>query len=127
MSLLTPTETVLVKLMGQMPRGPRREGLFALWLTTRVAQDTFLVPPPPERALRRRVAALDQRLSSLSLPAPLRRALATALAELKEPGRPRAALALQQLVAPTREVLGPEAAEAMARAARSATQRLRDE
>jgi len=127
MSLLTPSETVLVRLMGQMPRGPRREGLFALWLTTRVAQDVFLLPAPPERALRRRVAALDQRLSSLSLPAPLRRALASALAELKEPGRPGAALALQQLVAPAREVLGPEAAEAIARAARTAAQRLRDE
>jgi len=127
MSLLSASDATLVKLMGEMPRGPRREGLFALWLTLRVAQDVFLIPAPPERSMRRRVASLDQRLSSLSLPAPLRRALAAALAELKEPGRPQAALALQQLVAPAREVLGLEAAEAIGRAARTAAQRVRDE
>ncbi len=127
MSLLSPPEAALVKLMGEMPRGPRREGVFALWLTLRVAQDVFLVPAPPERAMRRRVASLDQRLSSLTLPAPLRRALAAALAELKEPSRHQAALALQQLVAPSREVLGAEAAEAIGKAARTAAQRVRDE
>ena len=127
MSLLSAPDAALVKLMGEMPRGPRREGLFALWLLLRVAQDVFLIPAPAERSLRRRVAALDQRLSSLSLPAPLRRALAAALAELKEPGRAQAALALHQLVAPAREVLGAEAAEAIGKAARTATQRVRDE
>jgi len=127
MTLLSAPDATLVKLMGEMPRGPRREGVFALWLTLRVAQDVFLVPPPPERAMRRRVAALDQRLSSLTLPAPLRRALAAALAGLKDPGREQAALALQQLVAPARDVLGPEAAEAIGRAARAAAQRVRDE
>jgi hypothetical protein len=127
MSLLTPSGTTLVKLMGELPRGPRREGTFALWLTLRVAEDAFLLPPPPERATRRRVAALTQRLSSLSLPAPLRRALAAALSELAEPRRDAAALVLQQLVAPTREVLGSEAGDAIAKAARTATQRVRGE
>lgn len=127
MSLLSPPDAVLVKLMGEMPRGPRREGLFALWLTLRVAQDALLLPALPERSMRRRVTSLDQRLSSLSLPAPLRRALATALTELKEPGRPLAALVLQQLVAPAREVLGVEAGEAIGKAARAAAQRVRDE
>ena len=127
MSLLSPPDAVLVKLMGEMPRGPRREGLFALWLILRVAQDALLLPALPERSMRRRVTSLDQRLSSLSLPAPLRRALATALTELKEPGRPQAALVLQQLVAPAREVLGVEAGEAIGKAARAAAQRVRDE
>lgn len=123
MSLLSPAGTALVKLMGEMPRGPRREGLFALWLTLRVAEDLLLVPPPPERASKRRVAALEQRLSSLGFPAPLRRALVATLAELKEAGRDRVGPALQLLVAPARETLGPEASDIVARAARAAAQR----
>ena len=83
MTLLSPAGAALVRVMGEMPRGPKREGVFALWLTLRVAEDLLLLPPPPERGTRRRVAALEQRLSSLSLPAPLRRALVSALAELK--------------------------------------------
>jgi len=120
MSLLSPAAAALVNLMGAMPRGPRREGVFALWLTLRVAEDQLLVPPPPERAQKRRVTLLDQRLSSLSLPAPLRRALAAALAELREARRDRAAMVLQQLVAPAREVLGSEVAEVFAKVARAA-------
>lgn len=127
MSMLSSTGAALVKLMGEVPRGPKREGAFALWLTVRVAEDVFLAPPPPERAMRRRVAALEQRLSSLILPAPLRRALGAALSELREPRRERAALVLHQLVAPAREALGPEAGEAVGRAARAAAQRMKEE
>jgi hypothetical protein len=127
MSMLSPAGATLVRLMGELPRGPKREGVFALWLTLRVAEDVLLAPPPPERAMRRRVAALEQRLSSLSLPGPLRRALAAALAALGEPRRDEAGLVLQQLVAPAREVLGPEAGEAIAKAAKLAAQRTRDE
>ena len=127
MSVLSSSGLVLVKLMGEMPRGPRREGVFALWLTLRVAEDAFLLPPPPERAMRRRVAALEQRFSSLTLPAPLRRALGAALAELREPRREQAALVLQQLIAPSRDVLGSEAGDALGRAARAAAQKARDE
>jgi hypothetical protein len=123
MSLLSPAGTALVRLMGDLPRGPRREGVFALWLTLRVAEDLLLVPPPPERASKRRVAALEQRLSSLSFPAPLRRALVATLTELKEARRDRVAQALLLLVAPARDTLGPEASETLARAARSAGQR----
>jgi hypothetical protein len=120
MTLHTPAGSALVRLMNETPRGPRREGLFALWLTLRVAEDLLLVPPHPERAIRRRVAALEQRLSSLTLPAPLRRALAAAIAELKSPGREQAALVLQQLVPPAREAIGVEAGDALAKAARTA-------
>ncbi|HLB54209.1 MAG TPA: hypothetical protein VJK71_03820 [Gemmatimonadales bacterium] len=114
--------TPLVKLMAELPRGPRRDGAFALWLTVRVAEDLLLVPPIPERAVRRRVAALEHRLSSLVLPAPLRRALVAALTELGggEAGRERAALVLQQLIAPAREVLGADAGEALVGAAKRA-------
>jgi len=126
MSLLTPAGMALVRVMGETPRGPRREGVFALWLLLRVAEDLLLLPPPPERGTRRRVAALEQRLSSLSLPAPLRRALVSALAELKEPRRERVGQVLLLLVAPAREALGTEASDVMARAARSAAQRIKD-
>jgi hypothetical protein len=112
--------------MGEMPRGPRREGLFALWLTLRVAEDLLLLPPQPERGMKRRVAALEQRLTSLAIPAPLRRALIAALAELEEPRRDRVSQVLLLLVAPVREGLGADAAELVARAARSAAQRVRD-
>lgn len=123
MSLLSPGGAALVKLMGETPRGPRREGVFALWLTLRLAEDLLLSPPQPERAVKRRVTALERRLSSLSLPAPLRRALVGAMAELNEPKREKAGQVLQLLVAPAREALGPEAAEVLSRAARSAAQR----
>ena len=126
MSLLTPAGMALVRVMGETPRGPRREGVFALWLLLRVAEDLLLLPPPPERGTRRRVAALEQRLSSLSLPAPLRRALVSALSELKEPRRERVGQVLLLLVAPAREALGTEASDVMARAARSAAQRIKD-
>ena len=123
MSLLSPGGAALVELMGETPRGPRREGVFALWLTLRVAEDLLLAPPQADRAVKRRVAALERRLSSLSLPAPLRRALVAALAELNEPRREKAAPVLQLLVAPAREALGSDAAEILGRAARSAAQR----
>jgi hypothetical protein len=126
MSMLSPTGLTLVKLMGEMPRGPRREGLFALWLTLRIAEDLLLLSPQPERAVKRRVAELEQRLSSLMLPVPLRRALVAALSALVEPGREQAALVLQQLIAPAREALGAEAGEAMSKAARSAALRVRE-
>lgn len=127
MSLLSPAGVALVRLMGEMPRGPRREGVFALWLTVRVAEDLLLLPPPPERGTKRRVAALEQRFSSLSLPAPLRRALVAALAELKEPRRDRVGQVLMLLVAPARETLGAEASEILARATRSAANRVRED
>src|SRR6185436_14302667 len=109
MSVLSPAAAALVKLMGEVPRGPRRDGAFALWLTLRVAEDLLLQPPPPQRATRRRVASLEGRLSSLSVPAPLRRPLAAALLELQVAERERAPLILQQLVAPAREAVGAEA------------------
>ena len=123
MSLLTPNGAVIVKLMGEAPRGPRREGLFALWLTLRVVEDLLLLPPLPERAIKRRVAALEHRLSSMSLPSLLRRALVASLASLSEPSRGLASPILLQLVAPAREALGAEAAETLARAARAAAAR----
>jgi hypothetical protein len=117
----------LVRLMGEVPRGPRRDGIFALWLTLRVAEDMLLLPPPPERAMRRRVQLLEQRLTSLTMPAAFRRALVAAIAGLEEPGRDRPGTVLPQLVAPVREALGAEAADLIGRAARGAAPRARGE
>jgi hypothetical protein len=114
-----PAAAALIDLLPRTARGPRREGLFALWLTLRVAED-LLADPPAERAHRRRLAALEQRLSSLTIPPPLRRALVAALAQIREPRAEAAAHALAQLVAPARESTGADAGEVVTRAARRA-------
>lgn len=115
-----PAAAALVDLLPRTARGPRREGIFAVWLTVRVAQDLLLDPPPPERAHRRRLQALERRLSSLTVPAPLRRALAAALIQLRESSAETASQVLSQLVAPAREAAGTEVGDAVARAARAA-------
>lgn len=83
--------------------------MFALWLVLRVAEGLAEASPASERAERRRVANLERRLASLTLPQPLRRALQSSLALLKEPGPDAPLLALRQLIAPVRETLGAEA------------------
>jgi hypothetical protein len=117
---VTAGEERLIALASEAPRGPRQDGLYALWLTLRVAEG--LLPPDQVSVKnhRRRLQALEQRLGGLALPAPLKRALVAARHHL-EPGTPRAAaLVLQELLAPTREVLGSEAEAAVAVAARAA-------
>ena len=115
-----PASLALLEALGQSSRGPRRQGIFALWLTLRVAQDLCLDPPLSERATRRRIAALERRISSLTLPPPLRRALAGAMDELKDP-RPEAAVrVLRQLIAPAGDTLGPAVRDTVAQAAHTA-------
>jgi hypothetical protein len=104
-------------------RGPRRNGVFALWLVARVAADGVGAEKVSPRAQLRRLEALDRRLSSLSVAPPLRRALVGALRQFQEGNEWDAALVLQQLVAPAREALGTAVADAVlavARAARAA-------
>lgn len=118
--MTTPAEDQLATLIAESARGPRREGLFALWLMVRAAES--LLPPAPVSAKnhRRRLQALEARLGSLALPAPLRRALAAARQHLETATPTSAALVLSQLTAPARDVLGAEAADAVTVAARSA-------
>ncbi len=125
MSGWDPAAQALLSLMPQVERGPKRGGIFALWLTVRVAQDLLLDPQPAERAQRRRVQALERRLSSLTMPPPLRRALSAAVSQLREVRPESAAQVLSQLVAPARETGGAEAGEAVALAAKQARQALR--
>ncbi|MEO6055867.1 MAG: hypothetical protein ABIQ49_03430 [Gemmatimonadales bacterium] len=120
MSGWDPAATALLSALPLTARGPRREGIFALWLTVRVAQDLLRDPPPADRTHRRRLQALEHRLSSLTLPPPLRRALTTALSQLQEARPETAAQVLSQLVAPAREAGGADAGEALAQAARAA-------
>jgi hypothetical protein len=113
-------EDRLVSLVAEAERGPQRDGLYALWLVVRAAEGCLPPSPVSRRNHRRRLQALESRLGSLALPAPLRRAFTAARQHL-EPGTPdAAAIALSQLVAPAREVLGADAAEAVTAAARSA-------
>ena len=122
MSGWDPAPTALLSVLAQTARGPKRGGLFALWLTLRIAQDLLLDPPLLERAHRRRLQALERRLSSLSMPPPLRRAIAAAVSQLRDPRPESVALVLSQLVAPARDTGGAEAGEAVALAARKARQ-----
>jgi hypothetical protein len=110
---VTASEMKLVGLVAEAERGPKRDGLYALWLVLRVAES--LLPPHPVtlKNHRRRLQALEARLGGLALPAPLKRALSAARAQLEPGTAAAAALALSQLVAPAREVLGAEAAEAV--------------
>ena len=89
MSGADPAALELMSLLPRTGRGPKREGLYALWLTLRMAQDMLLDPPLPERAMRRRLAALEHRLTSLTVPPPLRRARDLSAALLRGRGAGR--------------------------------------
>lgn len=116
----TTAEERLVALVAAAPRGPKRDGLYALWLTIRAAE--ALLPPAPVSAKnhRRRLQALETRIASLALPAPLKRALAAARTHLEPATAAAARMVLAELVAPARDVLGPEAADAVSVAVRGA-------
>ncbi len=126
------TEDRLLEGMTNTVRGQRRDAYYALWLFVR--QCDGHLPPRAlsseanrkrleglERRLsseanRKRLEGLERRLSSLTLPAPLRRGMTGGFGELRE-REPDVALALRQLVAPTRDTLGANAADALAAAA----------
>lgn len=118
MSEWSPPLVALLELQRRLERGPKREGAFALWMVVRVALDLGLAGHPAEKADRRRVALLAQRLAPLAVPRPLARGLTTALHQLEEGTPGGARIALAQLVAPAKDALGAEAAGAVAQAAR---------
>jgi len=110
----------LVDLMAEAPRGPKQDGLFALWLTLRVVEDLAVDPPHPDRAVRRRATLLARRLDSLTLPTSLRRGLHGVVAALPDAGSQDAATLLALLATSAREGLGPEVGETVLRGLRSA-------
>jgi len=117
-----PPSLTLVDVLAKSARGPKQQGVYALWLTLRAALDLCLDPALPERAHRRRIAALERRISSLTLPPPLRRALAGAMADLRDPAPDTAARVLRQLVAPAGDTLGQTVKDIVREAVETAQQ-----
>ena len=118
--VLSQTQQHLIRDLQVAARGPKRNGLFAVWLFVRVCDG--MLPPEPlsEKAHRRRLDGLKRRLSSLSLPPSLKRALTGSWRELEAGTADAAALGLRQMVAPVREVLGSNLADSLLCAARAA-------
>ena len=116
---LLPLENQLIETLPLTVRGPRRNGIFALWLVMRACDG--LVPPDivSTRGHRHRLDQLERRLTSLSLPLPLRRALVRSIRDLQDGTPDVAATALRSLVAPVNETLGSEAGQVVATAART--------
>jgi hypothetical protein len=119
----TPAEDRLIELITAAARGPKRDGLFALWLVVRAAEGVLGRAPLDARNHRRRLQALDSRMATLTIPPPLRRALNAARIQLEPATRECAVVVLSQLVAPARDVLGADAADAVALAARNAREK----
>lgn len=115
-----PAATRLTELMAKTARGPKREGVYAVWLVVRAAEDRLAIPPIPERLLAKQLESLEHRIATLTPPAPIRRGVAGALALLAEAGPDSPAAALALLTAPVRDALGPEVADAVSAAARAA-------
>ena len=111
------TEDRLLEGMANTVRGPRRDSHYALWLFVRQCDGQLPPRAVSAEANRGRLDGLERRLSSLTLPAPLRRGITGALRELRAEDDPDIALALHQLVAPIQDSLGQEAADAVAAAA----------
>ena len=124
---LRTAEDRLLTDLAAAARGPKRNGLFALWLVVRHCDGAL--PPTalgaPASAMR--LGGLEHRLSSLSLPAPLRRALPACLRELRAGQPSRISVALQQLAAPARDGVDSAAADAIVTAARTARRLVRED
>lgn len=101
------------------PRGPERDGIFALWLVVRAALGAATPVAAPARHADR-LKALARRIKSLNPPAPLRRSLTAAVADLLAPRGAAPGIVLAHLVAPTADCLPRRAADAVAAAARAA-------
>lgn len=123
---LSTAQDRLLADMADTARGPRRNGLFALWLLVRQCDGTLPPAPLSGAAQERRLDGLERRLASLSLPAPLRRAFPGSVRELKSTHPNRAVVALRQMAAPTRESLGAPAGDVILLAARASRRTLRD-
>ena len=109
------------ELVAQLPyseRGPQRNGIFALWLLMNTCSTAIGNDRVQDKNHRKRIAALRKRLSSLSLPPLLRKAITAALNGLA-PDSPGAVTAvLSQLVAPVRDSLGGTFGKLIERAAK---------
>jgi len=116
---LEPTDRALVAALASAARGPERDGVFALWLVARAALGAAPPATPPARHAER-LRAVGARVRTLSASAPLRRAVAAALADLLPARGVAPAVALSHLVAPAAESGLAAAATALLAAARAA-------
>ncbi len=114
-SALESADRALASALAASARGPQRDGVFALWLAVRAALTTA---PPARQADRLR--AVGQRVRSLTAPAPLRRSLGAALADLLPARGVAPSVVLSHLVAPAAESCSALAAAAVQAAARAA-------
>lgn len=114
---MTEVEARFIAALAAEARGPKRNGIFALWLFAHVAEAALAPGTVSPRNHRKRVELLQRRLSSVSVPPPLKRALAGAIRLLADGTPQSAALALHHLVAPARETVGAGAADALVSAA----------
>lgn len=115
---LPAVDTAFATALAESPRGPSRDGAFALWLVVRAALGAAPPLAPPAHQADR-LKALAARLKSLNAPAPLRRSLSAAIVDLAPRGA-GPAVALSHLIAPAAECLSRRLADAIAAAARAA-------
>ncbi|MDH3455198.1 MAG: hypothetical protein OER90_00025 [Gemmatimonadota bacterium] len=122
---LSTAQDRLLADMAEAARGPKRNGLFALWLLIRQCEGALPPAPLSDTAQARRLDGLERRLASLSLPAPLRRAFPGSVRELKTTHPNRVVVALRQMAAPTREALGATAGDIVLFASRASQRAMR--
>ncbi|MFI5280587.1 MAG: hypothetical protein ACHQU1_08835 [Gemmatimonadales bacterium] len=116
---LPAADAAFAAALAESPRGPDRDGAFALWLVVRAALGAAGPGQPPARQ-GERLRAVAARLRSLNPAAPLRRSLAAAISDLGTDAQGRSAIVLSHLVAPTAECLSRRLADAVQNAARAA-------
>lgn len=115
---LPAADAAFANALAHSPRGPDRDGVFALWLVVRVTL-TPAGPGGPAARTAERLRALQHRLKSLNVAPPLRRSLAAAIADLAPARGVAPAIILSHLVAPAADTLGRPVADLVAAAARA--------
>jgi hypothetical protein len=115
---LPAADAAFASALAHSPRGPDRDGVFALWLVVRAALGAATPGTPPARH-GERLKALQQRLKSLNVAPPLRRSLTAAIADLTPARAVAPAIVLAHLVAPAADTLGRAVADAVTAAARA--------
>ncbi len=112
-------DTAFATALSQSPRGPQRDGVFALWLVVRAALSPAGAGAGAAGRQADRLKSLQRRLKSLNAPAPLRRSLVAAIADLSASRPVAPAIVLSHLVAPAADTVGKPVADAIAAAARA--------
>lgn len=110
----------LIAQLSYSERGPQRNGVFALWLVVNTCTGILGNHSVQGKNQRKRVVALRKRLSSLSLPVPLRKAISVALHDLSPDSQGSASTALEQLVVSARETVNADCGKLIEAAAQRA-------